>query len=81
MNNEFLKFADEIISLAKKTDKVVYDDDTRDNYDYYFDEDDAREMHTMNAIASLYGFSFTPIIKKAETKWDNDIVLGFKIEK
>lgn len=81
MNNEFLKFADEIITLANKTGTVVYDDETRDNYEYYFDEDDAREMNTMNAIASLYGFSFTKIVKKGESEFDDYIVLGFKISK
>ena len=35
----------------------------------------------MSAIAALYGFSFEPIIEKAETRWDNDLILGFKIEK
>lgn len=81
MNNEFLKFANEIISIANKTHAVIYDIDTRHNYDYDFDEDNPKEMHAMGAIASVYGFSFEPIIEEAETIWDNDVVVGFKIAK
>ena len=81
MHNEFLKFADEIISIAHKTHSVIYDTNTRHNYEYDFDEDNSTEMHAMGAIASVYGFSFEPIIEKAETRWDNDVILGFKIEK
>ena len=73
MSNEFLKFADEIISTATKTRSVTYDELTRNKYNYDFDEENQKEMNAMRAIAQVYEFSFEPIVH-------NGIVFGFKIE-
>ena len=72
MNNNFLQFADEIITTANKTHALIYNQHTRRNYSYPFD---LSKMNAMEAIAKIYGFSFTPIIQ------DDDTPIGFKIEK
>ena len=75
MNNIFLQFADEIISTANKTHALIYNQYTRHNYTYPFDAGNNTKMNAMEAIAKIYGFSFTPIIK------EDDTAIGFKIEK
>lgn len=75
MNNIFLQFADEIISTANKTHALIYNQYTRHNYTYPFDAGNFTKMNAMEAIAKIYGFSFTPIIK------EDDTAIGFKIEK
>ena len=75
MHNEFLKFADKIISTANKTHALIYDQYTRRNYSYNFDAENFTRMNAMEAIAKTYGFSFTPIVQ------EDDTAIGFKIEK
>ena len=75
MNNNFLQFADEIISTANKTHALIYNQYTRSNYKYPFNAENFTKMNAMVAIAKTYGFSFTPIIK------EDDTTIGFKIEK
>ena len=75
MNNTFLQFADEIITIANKTHALIYDQYTCSNYSYSFDAEDFTRMNAMEAIAKTYGFSFTPIIK------EDDTAIGFKLEK
>lgn len=75
MKHQFLIFVDEIISNADKTHALIYNNYTRQNYKYDFDTEDFTKMNAMEAIASVYGFSFTPIMQ------DDDTPIGFKIEK